>query len=595
MVQHQALLLLLCLGLVTTTMTRNTSISDDGCKLRFVDNKACACGDEQLAGISCKSNICLNEHDIDIDVCYCMYYDSASNMTLVAQCYYTCLPLVPLERRSHISTSTDFNDYICDRLYVTHRNGSFCAKCENDYGLAAYSYTLDCVPCNGHRYESWLKYFAIALLPLTVFYVAALFLSFNVTSSRFNGIVLILQVIMSPVQVRFIQALNYTEQQRIAIKIVISICAILNLDFFQLLYEPFCLNPNFNIIETLSLNYIVALYPFLLIFLTYVLVTLYDREYRLLIWMWRPFKICSRKWLKNWNIRDSLIGLFATFLLLSYVKILTVSTEIIFLSLGKTDVYGYNVAGKIEYVRLGTLYDANIEYLGAKHLPFVLLALVISFSFVLLPFLLLLFYPCGCFHRLCLNRCGGRCRTLHVFMDVFQGSYRTRPRDMRYFAAFYLFLRVLMLAQWQIFLSYQMLYMSGIISIAAAAMVTLFQPYSISQHNSIDSVLLTLMGVYYISYYIRVIIGKKVTILTISEGLSAGLLILYFLLLLMWKLFYSKLKLLFNKCKSTVCNHGDQTNESSIEPFHRDYGASDRHTYSPLLSPQQIHPHCKIS
>ena len=126
--------------------------------------------------------------------------------------------------------------------------------------------------------------------------------------------------------------------------------------------------------------------------------------------MWRPFKICSRKWLKNWNIRNSLIGLFATFLLLSYVKILAVSTEILFLSLGNTEVYSYKINGTT--ASWHTIYNANI---GAKHLPFVLLALVISFSFVLLPFLLLLVYPCGCFHRLCLNRCGGRCRTLHVY------------------------------------------------------------------------------------------------------------------------------------------------------------------------------------
>ena len=158
---------------------------------------------------------------------------------------------------------------------------------------------------------------------------------------------------------------------------------------------------------------------------------------------------------------------------------------------------------------------------------------------------------------------------------------------MRYFAAFYLFLRVLILAQWQIFLSYQMLYSSGILSFITAIVVAVFQPYKTGHHNVTDSVIMILIGIWYFSFYIRVVHEERITALvTISEGLSASLLILYFLLLLMWKLFYSKLKLLFNKCKSTVCNHGDQTNESSIEPFHRDYGASDRHTYeSPLLSP----------
>ena len=191
-----------------------------------------------------------------------------------------------------------------------------------------------------------------------------------------------------------------------ALKTAISICSILNLDFFRMLYEPFCLDPNFNIIEILSLNYIVALYPFLLIFLTYVLVTLYDREYRLLIWMWRPFKICSRKWLNDCNIRDSLIGVFATFLLLSYVKILATSIAILLFTLGSTPVYSYNTDGSTKYIQHATLYDASVQYFGTKHLPFVLLALVFTLVFTVLPFLLLLVYPCGCFHRLCLNRCG---------------------------------------------------------------------------------------------------------------------------------------------------------------------------------------------
>ena len=142
------------------------------------------------------------------------------------------------------------------------------------------------------------------------------------------------------------------------------------------------------------------------------------------------------------------------------------------------------------------------------------------------------------------------------------------------------------LAQWQIFLSYQMLYTSGVISLAAAVVVAPFQPYKIRYHNAIDSALMVLMGVYYVSLHVSLDSIKQVDLVKVAEGLSVTLLIFYFLLLLMWKLFYSKLKLLFNKCKSTVCNHGDQTNEGSTEPFHhglRDYGASDTYIHSPLL------------
>ena len=138
--------------------------------------------------------------------------------------------------------------------------------------------------------------------------------------------------------------------------------------------------------------------------------------------MWKPFKLCSRCYRQTWNIRSSLIEIFAMFILLSSVKILGVSFQI--LSFTPT----FNVAGKqLDYYLVR--HDPNIEYFSSGHLPFALLAMAISFIFVLLPLLLLAIYPCGCFHKCCLNRCGLTCQTLHVFMDAFQGSYRTEPRD----------------------------------------------------------------------------------------------------------------------------------------------------------------------
>ena len=96
---------------------------------------------------------------------------------------------------------------------------------------------------------------------------------------------------------------------------------------------------------------------------------------------------------------------------------------------------------------------------------------------------------------------GPRFQVLHVFMDAFQGSYRTHSRDMRYFSAFYLFLQILILAQPQIF-PYIMFFTSGILSLASAAAVTIFQPYKVKSHNTMDSVMMLLMGVYFLSYLI---------------------------------------------------------------------------------------------
>ena len=299
-------------------------------------------------------------------------------------------------------------------------------------------------------------------------------LSFNVTSSRFNGAVLVIQCITSPIQLIIIASSPNPTAFKTLLKIVLSFTCTTNLDFGQLLYPPFCLHH-----QTLSLQYIVAVYPFLLIFITYLLVTAYDREYRVLLWIWKPFKICLRHYQKMWNIRTSLIEMFATFLLLSSVKVSGVTFAIL------SYTPAYDITGK-PLNKYYTLLDANVEYFGTRHLPFAMIALVVSFIFVLLPLLLLILYPCRCFQK-CLNHCGGRCQPLHVFMDAFQGCYKTHPQDLRYFSAFYLLMRVILMLQVQLFHSSLMLYTSGILSLMGAAIIALFQPYKQHVHNKLDT------------------------------------------------------------------------------------------------------------
>ena len=172
-----------------------------------------------------------------------------------------------------------------------------------------------------------------------------------------------------------------------------------------------------------------------------------------MVWMWRPVKICMHRLHITLSIKTSLIKIFATFILLSYVKIFGVSLQI--LSFTPT----YNVAGN-KMRRYYTLYDGTEQYFGSTHLPYAVVALVMCAIFVVLPFFLLAAYPCRCFHK-CLNCCGLRSQVFHVFMDTFLGSYKTEPRDLRCFSALYLLLRMLVLAQPHFFPSQLMLFTSG--------------------------------------------------------------------------------------------------------------------------------------
>jgi hypothetical protein len=140
-------------------------------------------------------------------------------------------------------------------------------------------------------------------------------------------------------------------------------------------------------------------------------------------------------------------------------------------------------------------------------------------------------------------------------MDAFQGCYRTHPRDLRCFSAFYLLLRVLLLAQATLFPTYLLYFTSGILSFIGAGVIAMFQPYKVKAHNTIDTVLLLLMGVYFTSYYAMILLTSlnysfHWVIAAICEGVSIFLITLYLIVLLLWKLLRVKLVVLASKAKS---------------------------------------------
>ena len=557
----------------TVVAIGNTSEDIKDCEIRFEDNGACACSS---AGPVTR----YSDRSILIKPGYCMYYDPAQNLSVVGHCYYSSYELSGTIK--WITSSVQFNANICHKYGHLNRTGRFCGQCNESYGLAAYSYQLfSCIPCQDYGYENWLRYFAVALLPVTVFYILAVMLSFNVTSSGVNGIVLVIQCIMSPVQITIVQGspilIHYSTTMSL-LKAATSLFCIVNLDFFRLVYPPFCLHPEASVFQILSLDYIVALYPFLLIFMTYVLVTAYDKRYRLVVWMWRPVQWCVHRHRNTWNIRTSLIEIFATFILFSYVKILGVSVQI--LAFTAT----YDVAGN-RLQHYYTYFDGTMEYFGPAHLPYALLSITISSVFVVLPFFLLAVHPCRCFHK-CLNYCGLRSQALHIFMDAFQGSYRIEPCDLRYFSAFYLFLRIFMLLQFQMFPSSLLFFTSGILSLTSAAILAAFQPYRVKAHNTIDSILIMLMGIYFVSYHAQLTVGYEDTNIPLAfQGVSIALMLLYFASLLVWKLVGGQLlQALVNKAKVVWSSSVHrQSKRDGMESFDRELDTSEADSYPPLL------------
>ena len=143
----------------------------------------------------------------------------------------------------------------------------------------------------------------------------------------------------------------------------------------------------------------------------------------------------------------------------------------------------YNVSGQV--VGLYVYYNGSMEYFGHDHLPYAVLAVFMFITFNLMPLLLLCLYPCRCFQS-CLNLCHLNSQVLRTFMDAFQGCYKFEPYDCRYWAAFYLLLRILILAFFALTESLFFIVVTDITLLPVIVLTAVIRPYRQTLYNVTD-------------------------------------------------------------------------------------------------------------
>ena len=280
------------------------------------------------------------------------------------------------------------------------------------------------------------------------------------------------------------------------VRILLSLHGIWNLDFFRPFYSDFCLG--IGTLPTLALDYAIAVYPLFLMIITYLLIVLYDKNYRVITVMWRPFRILFSYYRRNWDVRTSVIDAYGTFFLLSFVKFLSVSFDL----LVPTRVYElhqdyYNYS-------LGLYYAADIEYFGSEHLPYGIMAIIMCLFFVILPVTTLALYPFEFFQRF-LNLFPFRWYILHTFMDTFQSCYKngTQPgsRDCRWFSSVYFMCYFLLFIQYALTFSTISLIIGALTLMFFAILIMAVQPYkySLSHLNFINALFILSLSSLFIS------------------------------------------------------------------------------------------------
>ena len=445
------------------------------------DSQQCDCGSDISGHVYCNSTL----GALGILDCYCMTYDVSMENVVVGACIFSCENV--LTERIHDglyhylpNNTSELNRVMCEPF---NRAGQLCGQCQEGYGIPLYSYDLKCIKCSGTHYH-WLLYIVVAYFPLTLFLLLVLCCRISATSAKLNAFVTVAQTITTPPNLRV--TLHSTKQAYLPLlQILATIYGIWNLDFFRTVIPPICIN--LSTLQALSLDYAIAFYPLLLLIVTYLVIELHSRDFWPIVQLWRPFERCCGS---RWDIRNSIINAFATFLLLSYVRFLSVSFDL--LTPTRTfDAYG-NKRGLFLY------YDGSVEYFGREHLPYAVLALIVTLFLVIFPLLLFILYPLKCFQK-CLTYFNLRCHALRVFMDAFQGCYKDGTDgsyDCRYFVAVYQIFKLILWFVYAVTLSDLFYAIGTVVSLLFALLIVIIQPYNkkFATYNAIDTVLILLLA-----------------------------------------------------------------------------------------------------
>ena len=472
---------------------------EDACPPWFIpDNNSitgCSCGThKQGDNIKCGSDFTLLRFG------YCMTYNSTDGTTVYGKCpyiaHYTIKDYVYIQLPENVS---QLNEFMCGPL---NREDTLCGSCKPGYGTAFYSYNLECQRCWDHGY-GWILYYAIELFPITVLYLIVVIFHIRATCSALSSLVFLSQVVVYTVRLHvplhmYIEN-NITGFPYTVINMVLIMCGTWSLDFFRSVIPPFCVG-NIRNIHGLALEYTVAFYPICLMVITCTCIKLHNNNFRPVVWLWKPFhKYVVHMRRGCTDARASIINGFATFLLLSYSKILFVSFTLL------DTVHINNLFSSSAKCVL--YYDPTVDCYSTEHFIFLTLAVSVCAIFVVFPVAILILYPTRLCRR-CIMNCGTRrWNALRTIMETFQGEYKDGTNgtwDFRMFSASFLILRFLDVIFYlgdHYYSQGPLLFVQGLVLVLMSCVITIARPYKEMYRNIIDSVALALLGTILLEFF----------------------------------------------------------------------------------------------
>ena len=414
---------------------------------------------------------------------YCTTYQKGAGLS-VGSCNYLRPSLYEVTEDNYIrlpDNTSELNDYLCGPV---NRKGELCSECMDGFGPSIFTVTPICSNCTNAWYGVPL-YLFLEFVPITIFYFIILFFRISVTSAPMVAFVFFSQIGVSTLIVITNRYISDTSIAFHFLSVLTTFYGVWNLDFFRHVLPPFCVSPSIKAIHITFLYCVSAFYPLCLIALTALCIKLHSNHNVAIVWLWKKLNrwSCLRRLTSNQDVKKTIVDVFATFILLSYAKLLFTCVRTLTLD------RRYTLSNSLLMTSFQVRSDPSIGFFSVEHLPFALASIVILL-FVIAPLTLLLtLYPLGSFRVVLFACIKSHTAALNLFVEKFYSCYRDSldgGRDMRSFVSVYFLLRLIhfLFSQFAFFAVNISLFMISSILIALA------QPYKKSYMNIIDTLIL---------------------------------------------------------------------------------------------------------
>ena len=361
---------------------------------------------------------------------HCAFWDGTSNNTLVlSSCPYVFPDHVFDDRQHRLKLPKNpllLNSFMCNHLNRTVESGR-CGRCTNGTGPSIGTAGIQCVECSPVNilYHILLRY-----LPATAVFLFVLIVQIDVTSAPMALYVLYCNALVvfyqTPLGYPIMFAFSTTSYKYI-LKVLLTLNSIWSFDPLFFLSPPLCLSPHLEDVNTMYIEFLATLYPFLLLFLAFVLVELHAKDFRPVVVVWKPILHKLIRFRREWNPNSSLLQAFATLFFLSYAKLIFL-TAMPFSVAYFVNEHGHSNKGTPSI-------DPTISFWDTKHIILMAFSISILVLVILPPILVLIAYPTKQFRKLQNSLSSRMNLAIQAFVGPFQGCFKDGMNGTRDYRA----------------------------------------------------------------------------------------------------------------------------------------------------------------